>query len=204
MSLAWMKSGGVNQMIGYVVSTWFGFGGWGVNEIFIQQQGRHTFAESFYLNNQALVHRLESEFPKSARVNFEQWHIETDPQLPDKLAQKHGLRSRDEVGLLWDRDTVAFYGDPAWEARLKKVRARTWSQELIEKEATYKFRITTLADGSWSRPPMAFLPHRVKDVEVTEGKKYKPVITDNFILVPLEGKFKQGESICVAFRATRR
>ena len=25
---------------------------------------------------------------------------------------------KDNLGLHWDRDTVAFYGDPAWEARL--------------------------------------------------------------------------------------
>ena len=30
MALAWMNSVGVNQMIGYTVVTWYGFGGWGV------------------------------------------------------------------------------------------------------------------------------------------------------------------------------
>lgn len=27
-ALAWMKSANVKQMFGYVVPTWFGFGGW--------------------------------------------------------------------------------------------------------------------------------------------------------------------------------
>jgi len=30
MALAWMGSAGVNQMIGYIVSTWYGKGGWGI------------------------------------------------------------------------------------------------------------------------------------------------------------------------------
>lgn len=202
MALAWMRSGGVHQLIGYVVSTWYGYGGWGVNEIFLRQQGRFTFAESFYLNNQALVHRLESEFPESARVNFQQWHIETDRQLVNKLARKHRIQSRDAVGLLWDRDTVAFYGDPAWEARLVEVKTKPWSQEFEEKDGVYSFRVETLEDGSWQRSPMAFLPHRVQGVDITVGKKLNPLVTDNFILVPLTGEFKKGELYSVVFRAS--
>lgn len=204
MALAWMRSGGVHQMIGYVVSTWYGYGGWGVNQIFIGQQGRFTFAESFYLNNQALVHRLESEFPKTAGANFSDWHIETDRQLLNKLARKHRLRSRDEVGLLWDRDTVAFYGDPAWEARVAKVKARAWDQKLTEKDGVYSFRITTQQAGSWGRPPMAFLPRRVQDIEIVDGQELKPLVADNFVLVPLTGKFDKGKTHVVRFRAKRR
>jgi hypothetical protein len=28
---------------------------------------------------------------------------------------------QDDLGLHWDRDTLAFYGDPAWEAKLAPI-----------------------------------------------------------------------------------
>lgn len=203
MALAWIHTGGAHQMLGYVVSTWYGYGGHGVNHIFIGQQGRFTFAESFYLNNQALVHRLESHYPKTAGTNFEEWNIETDKDLPAKLAERHGIGDREELGLLWDRDTVAFYGDPAWEARLERVRDPAWDQTLTEEDGTFTFEIETLSDGPWGRPPMALLPYRVKDVEVTEGADLEPLITDNFILVPLDGQFGSGDTFKVVFKGRR-
>lgn len=40
MALGWMHSGSVVQMTGYVVPTWFGYGGWGVHKYFINNPGR--------------------------------------------------------------------------------------------------------------------------------------------------------------------
>ena len=203
MALAFMRTGGVYQMVGYTVSTWYGYGGWGVKDLFFGQPGRFSLAEAFYLNNQALVHRLRTEFPKTAGVRFERLNIEQDRRLMAFLARKHGLRSRDEMGLLWDRDTVALYGDPAWDARLAS-RDPAWKQELVRAEDTTIFRITTSRKGKWpGRPVMALLPHRVRDVKITKGADLKPLITDNFILVPLRGEFEKDKTFEVAFTAKR-
>ena len=71
MALAWMNSAGVKQMIGYTVSTWFGYAGWGCLNYFVEQPGRYTFTEAFFANQQALIHALEigraSETPQSRR-----------------------------------------------------------------------------------------------------------------------------------------
>ena len=116
------------------------------------------------------------------------------------------------LGLLWDRDTVAFYGDPAWEARVGPARACPFTQKLVEKDGVYTLRIKTQSDGTWQRPPMAFLPHRLphrsphprKDVDIISGRSLKPLVTDNFILVPLRGKFEKGKTFDVVFRAKTR
>ena len=205
MALAWMRSAGVHQMTGYVVSTWYGYAGWGVNDLFIGQAGRFTLAEAFFLNLQSLVHRLASRFPASAGVELDAWNIETDRKLLQKLAMKHGLRHRDELGLLWDRDTLAFYGDPAWEARVKPLREPAWDQTLKEEPAgRFVFEIRPRREGSWSRPPMALFPRRLPDTALLEGQELQPVLTDTFILVPREGKFEPGETIRVVFRTDRR
>jgi len=210
MALAFLHTGGVHQMIGYTVSTWFGYGGWGVRDLFIGQPGRFTLAEAFYLNSQALIHQLETRFPKSARVDFDQFNLEADHHLIAKLAAKHGLlneqrnglRGKDEMGLLWDRDTVAFYGDPAWEARMAP-RPLAWEQKLTEKDGVYTFELTASRDTGWSRPPMILLPHRIRDVEVIEGREFSPLITDNFLLLPSPAKFEKGSTYRVVFRAIR-
>ncbi len=44
--------------------------------------------------------------------------------------------------------------------------------------------INTNGSQRGGRPFVAFLPHRVTDVRVIEGADLRPVITDDFILVP--------------------
>ncbi len=206
MALAWMHSAGVDQLVGYVVSTWFGAGGWGTLERFVEGQGRHTLAEAFYLNNQSLVHRLVTEYPEAASVNLSRWNVENHPMLLGELAAEHGIGGREALGLLWDRDTVAFYGDPAWEVRPKQVIEPAWSQTLLRDGHDYVYTLVTHRDGRWRRPPMAILPHRIEDVEILAsengpGAAIAPVITDNFILLPLTGDFAKGRRIEVRFRA---
>ncbi len=203
MALAFMHAGGVHQMIGYVVSTWHGYGGWGVRDLFLGQPGRYTLAEAFYANTQALVHQLESRFPKAARASFDRFDLERDPRLLNRLAAQHGLRDRDEMGLLWDRDTVAFYGDPAWEARLVP-RPLAWDQTLTEKGGVYTFELAANQDCSPSRPAFALLPRCIRDAQVVEGADLHPLLTDNFLLLPLPAKLEKGRTLRIAFKAAAR
>lgn len=198
MALAWMRSGGVHQMAGYTVLTWFGYGGWGVHDYF--WTGAWTFAESFFLNQQSLVRQLEIRFPRSARLNLGEYDLERDDQLLNKLARKHGIREKDELGLLWDRDVVAFYGDPAWEARLDRQGGRPFEVTLAAAGDVFTIEVRANADGAWGRPPGAILPRRAREVTLLEGDA---VVTDLFVLLPLSGAFKKGEVFRARFRAAR-
>jgi len=204
MAPAWIHSVGVRQMIGFVVSTWYGYGGHGVNQIFIEQQGRFTFAEAFRANNVALVHRLSSRYPEAAGLSFDDFGIESNPRLLNQLAAQHGLPDRDALGLLWDRDTVAFYGDPAYQARVERVVEPAWNQTLEEDRGRFTFTVTATRGGTFHRPPLAFLPYRVTDVLVLEGADLAPLITDDLVLLPKDGEFEQGETFRIVFRAKRR
>jgi zinc protease len=189
MALAHMNSLGICQMIGYTELTWFGYGGWGVLDYFVEQPGRFTLAEAFYANQQSLLHILETKHPDLAR-------------------QEEGRTSRN--GYLYDRDAVAFYGDPAWSVKMAP-GPLSWDQDLTEKDGVFTLTVTpkkgadsfkpvnTNGSQRGGRPIFAFLPHRVKNVSVIEGSELKPVVTDNFVMVPLptggEKPFK------VAFKA---
>jgi len=196
MALAFMKSAGVHQMVGYTVPTWYGYAGWGMLDYFVEQPGRFTMAEAFFANQQALLYKLETEFPKDARRDT----------APGEFQRN---------GLLFDRDVLAFYGDPAWEARMKPTEL-AWKQTLTQDGDQYTLTITPQRgeasfetinkNGSQrgGRPIVALLPHRVESVELLEGQSLKPLITDDFVLVPLPAKCDPDQKYQVVFRAKRR
>jgi hypothetical protein len=54
------------------------------------------------------------------------------------------------------------------------------------------------------RPIVQFLPQRVRDVQIVEGAELKPVITDDFILVPNPVTCDPATKYRVVFRAAAR
>jgi hypothetical protein len=57
----------------------------------------------------------------------------------------------DGAGLLHDRDTVAFYGDPAFEARMAAGPLR-WEQTLVEEGGGYVLTLTPKAGADTFKP----------------------------------------------------
>ena len=203
MVTALIRTGGVVQMFGYTVSTWYGKGGWGIQDVFLGQPGRWTLAEAFFVNTQAMLHEIRTRFPKSAGVNFARYDMEKRRGLLAELQAKHAIANRDELGLLWDRDTVAFYGDPALDARPAR-RDLAWDQTLSVEGNRHTLTLKATRSGPWpSRPVVALLPHRVANPKVIEGGDLEPVVTDSFLLVPLKGDFSSGDQVKIVFDADR-
>ena len=196
MALAYMQSAGVQQMIGYTVPSWYGYAGWGMLDYFLEQPGRFTLAEAFFANQQALIHRLATCFPGAETAD--EGGVRPQGHKPSALAGELGLTPQDCAGLLYDRDVVAFYGDPAWEVRMAPAKAG-WEQSLTEKDGRYTLEIRPLrgkrsfqpvnTNGSQrgGRPIVQFLPRRIdaKSVKVVEGGELQPLVTGSFVLVPL-------------------
>ena len=167
MALAWMNDVGVRQMIGYMRPTWYGYMGWGVLDYFVEQPGRYTLNEAFVANNHALIHRLNDSFISAA----------------------------DKRGLSFDKDMVAFYGDPKWSAKMAN-RPKYYGQTLEVKGNLYTLTIdlnkgadsfqpvNTNGSQRGGRPLIQFLPQRIKDVKIVAGGDLNPVISDDFILIP--------------------
>jgi len=133
MVLAEIHSLGVNAFVGYTVPTWFGYMGWGVLEYYLGQPGQFTCAEAFFASNQALTFRLTQIFPELFAGKSREEIEKRFQELPKDTR-------REIQGLLYDRDSVAFYGDPAWDARLLPPKEGTfWTQELKRE-----------ADGDWT------------------------------------------------------
>lgn len=167
MALAWMNSVGVKQMLGYTIPTGYGYGGWGCLDYFVEQPGRYTFAEAFFANDHALIHRMNDS----------------------------ATGSTDRLRLGGDRDAVAFYGDPKWSTKMADL-PNFYNQKLEIKNGVYSLTITpnrgedsfkpvnTNGSQRGGRPIIQFLPHRIQNVEIVAGRDLRPVVTDDFILVP--------------------
>lgn len=215
MALAFLNSAGVRQMAAYTVPTWYGYAGWGLLDYFVEQPGRFTLAEAFFANQQALIHRLATCFPGLETADAEQERFPAGRDLP-AAARAAGLTWQDARGLLYDRDPLAFYGDPAWEARMAP-GPLAWEQSLTGEGGQYRLDIRPLrgprsfepinTNGSQrgGRPIVEFLPHRIhaKSVQVLEGAELKPLVTERFILVPSPGKGEPNGNYRIVFRADR-
>ena len=211
MALAWMNSAGVAQMLGYTVTTWYGYAGWGCLDYFIEQPGRYTFTEAFFANQHALIHRLATYFPELLNATVNEAGQSSVKIVVGPRAREAGLTEQDGLGLLYDRDTLAFYGDPAWEARLAPA-ALAWDQTLTEQAGVWTFTVRP-AIGVFSfqavnqngsqrggRPLVEYLPRRVKNPKIIEGAELEPVITHDFILLPNPGRCVPGRIYRVAFK----
>jgi zinc protease len=187
MALAWMNDVGVKQMLGYTKPTWFGYMGWGVLDYFVEQPGRYTLTEAFFANSHALIHRLN------------------DPSTP-----KADIR-----GLEFDRDVVAFYGDPKWSAKMAemptyydqtlKIDGDTYTLTIIPNRGEQSFLpVNTNGSQRGWRPIIQFLPHRIRNVEILDGADLDPVVSDDFVLIPNPRTCQPSQDYVVRFRAMRR
>jgi zinc protease len=163
MALAWMNSAGVMQMLGYTIPTGYGYGGWGCLDYFVEQPGRYTFNEAYLANHHALVQRMH------------------DPATDARTRQR----------LRGDLDVVAFYGDPKWSAKMVEmpgyyeIKDGTYTLTITPRRGEDSFKaVNTNGSERGGRPMVQFLPDRIKDVEILAGADLKPVITDDFILIP--------------------
>ena len=214
MALAFMNSAGVNQMFGYTVNTWYGYAGWGCLDYFVEQPGRFTLAEAFYANQAALIHRLQTYFPELVDAAFDPLSKAKPVIKVNAAARAAGLTEQDGLGLLYDRDSLAFYGDSAWEARLAP-SATAWEQHLSVTNGLWSFEIRprrgeqsfTTGDTNGSqrggRPVVQLLPERLDNIQIVEGQELRPVFTSRIILVPILRQCAPAKTYRVTFRASK-
>lgn len=140
----------------------------------------------------------------------------TEAFLANHHALIHKLETTndDGEGLKYDRDTLAFYGDPAWQARMAEGDC-AYDQKLTVAGNTYTLTITPRhgaksfepvnMNGSQrgGRPMVAFLPERIGKATIVSGAELEPVITDDFVLVPNPKTVEEGRVYRVVFNAEK-
>ena len=178
MVLGWIHHGAF-QFFGHVGLQTRSCYAWGIAEYFLSLQDRFSFAEAVWLNQQAL------------------WH--TVAQMKDGDRRKY-VCCRNQTCLPAGRsffwETTVLYGDPAWEARVKRVVKPLYDQRMRKRKLSRGaleliFTVTMRRSTVPSRPAAFFLDIPGEwEVEVRKGPE-NLVVTENFALIPF---WKRGQS----------
>lgn len=198
-------SSGFRQMVGYVVPTWYGNNGWGSLKLWQESRGGLNLSESFYLNLQSLMDETINRFPGALDVNFDSDDIETglksDREFIKGLSQlmpKLKVQQKDQkdlLGLIHDRDVVAFWGDPLWDARfdaraLPHPVVSSWKKE----GGRLMLQLTARADFEGAYP--LWLPSRINKprLVIPDKARVDALAADDFLLIR-KLTMDKGESI---------
>ena len=184
-----------NQVVGYTVPSWFGEGGWGTLGTFMGNTSGTSLAEAWFLNNQFLLNRTRQLHPALLEVQFNSPQFspaEIIPQLMEREIPVAEETAKDILGLVHDRDVVAFYGDPAWRAAVDESNAKapytlTW-------ESPKRFTIT--ANHDTKERCAVWFPTAETGRGATGCSAPGAVFTNDFILFPTL-ELKQGETLSV-------
>lgn len=210
MAVTALSAYGCNQVVGYTVPSWYGAGGWGTLGLFFSNHGNSSLAEAWYLNNQFILEKTIREFPGLMTVEFNAQSISEQGKEAQEFyeaVRKAGYpleKDQSALGLVHDRDVVAFYGDPAWIARLDESHAQSpWKVEWNESPATgFVIEALTACKGRFA----IWYPERI-DVEEAEivaadGRASKiselGAVTNDFLLIR-ELDLKAGERVRIKF-----
>jgi len=195
---------GVRQLAGYTVVTWFGRGGWDMLGTWQTLPGRNNFAESFFINQVRMVADLAKlcpgaltfnpDFPNDGNPEPEMMirQLASSPAL--KTAKVSNARSKEGqetmrqiIGLTWDRDTVAFYGDPAFDARFA-ARENSGISTRLERVGPRSHRLVirfaSAELATKGAPDLAVLfTQRIAKPQLASSAPEQTVLADDFILV---------------------
>jgi hypothetical protein len=173
---------GFNQFVGYTVPTWYGKGGWGTYKLWQHLAGRYSLAEAWFFNNQAIIHTLHDKYPEVANR-----HLTVSEESHGIPVDEVARLGRDASGMLFDRDVVAFYGDPALRVTLDPTKMPAGvMMSLVKERGRYILSVAMAETRGSVRPdsPLClWLPERLDDIQILAGKEYEPLVTDDFIMV---------------------
>ena len=205
MATAMIHSFGVYQLMGYTIETWFGRQGWTAQGMLTDYPGYYSFNESFHFANAWIVENL-------VKRNLN--HITLDTSDYDTFqikaaASLRGIRFRnteeqkEALGLLYDRDVVAFYGDPAMRAAIDPKPGQTLKLERsTDAGGVLTLKLTALKDDQWKEQGV-YLPYGrvIASPEIVDKSFDADVITaSSFACIKLKGPFRKGDVVTLVLK----
>ena len=214
MAIACLGSGNAAAMVGYVVTSWYGRAGWGTLKYWLFNPGRYTLAEAVFLNEQDMLFQMNRWNSNFNQLNFP--YSQSDAQFQGEMKKavaaiqnQLGIENptKDQVGFLYDRDVLAYYGDPKADIRLQempeeeyKVDFKVKGEKCIIKIKTRKnFNMNHLKGEQFKQehvgnlPFSYFFPERLKSPRLVSKCSGDILINEDFMLI-YEPNFKPGET----------
>lgn len=220
MVIAWMNDQDVANFVGYVVTTWFGRAGWGTMKYFITDPERYTTAQAFFLNQKDMIstmnqwnnqfHTINYPFPGNKMIG--DFTGKSLQNVMDKIGHHWNNKS---VGFLYDRDVLAYYGDPKWDVKLKKTSQQNDYQVTSSiNEGYYTLTIKTGEKFDYQQmqgdkfaqtmvddlPFSFFFPERLKNPKLSNDQKWKVALDENSILI-YDSNFQPNNTYTIKIQA---
>jgi hypothetical protein len=199
MAIAWMNSGNATAMLGYTVTTWYGRAGWGALKYWLSAPGRMTLAEAAFLNQQDMLTQISEWNKKLPEVKFSDINQDDYSCASNVLSKVLGKpANRDQIGFMYDRDVLAYYGDPAWNVRLQNLPFENdYKVSMMRKGKKCIISVITGMNFSMERmkgdhfkqehvldlPFSYFFPQRLKNPRLENGQSWKCAMDENFLMV---------------------
>lgn len=197
MAIAWMNGQNAATYVGYVVTTWHGRNGWGGLKYLLTTPGKYNVAEAFYMNQQDMIAQLEAWHKIFVIKNYN--HNKSIGENANYISQSIGKDvTKDQIGFFHDRDVLAYYGDPKWDARLKELpEENDYSVKTQKKGGKYIISIKTKPNFNLKRmagddfkkehvldlPFNYFFPERIKNPRLQADETRNIIVDENFILL---------------------
>ena len=206
MATAMIHSFGVYQFMGYTIETWFGRQGWTAQGMLTDYPGYYSFNESFHFTNSWIVENLIKHDWNGVTLNTADYETfqRTAAASLRGLRFKNSSEQQEALGLLYDRDVVAFYGDPAMRTAIDPKPGQTLKLErsLDRNGEVLTLKLTALKEDQWKEQGV-YLPYGfvMASPEVVSKSFDAEVITSSiFACVKLKGKFNKGDVITLSIR----
>jgi len=205
MATAMIHSFGVYQLMGYTIETWFGRQGWTAQGMLTDYPGYYSFIESFHFANSWIVENLVKHDWNRVTLNtadYETFQRTASASLRG-LRFKNASEQQEALGLLYDRDVVAFYGDPAVRAAIDPKPGQTLKLERsVDAKGVLTLKLTALKEDQWKEQGV-YLPYGfvMASPEVVSKSFDAEVIASSvFACIKLKGNIQKGDSITLSIR----
>jgi zinc protease len=205
MVVTWLSAGGVSQFVGYTVGTWYGKGGWGTLDMWTTPAGHVTLSEAVFLNNQRILWQLKEANPRLLDVSFKSENMQSakNRDVFEEVSKAPKDKQRDQLGMMYDRDVLVLYGDPAWEATFDTAKQQDRVNWTWKNETDGCTTLTLHARKAFSSDAFPImLPHRMRNATVVSAGGLSPVLNDEFILFP-DLKMEAGKDYVVKIGAAK-
>lgn len=205
MAIGWMNNARATAMLGYVVSTWFGRGGWGALKYWLTRSGNLTLAEALYLNKQDILYQIQEYDSNLSKVDYPYELLENFSKSLDVVAKRimneTSIKqlSLEMAGLLYDRDVLVYYGDPKWDVRLNSLPSdenKLQVKCLIKKnkctltiQTSSDFTMEWMEGGHFKEehvrplPFSYFFPRTLEKARLKSGQNWDALVDQNCILI---------------------
>lgn len=189
MAVTAISVGGVKQLVGYTVPSWFGEGGWGTSTKFFSGHQATSVGQAWFFNNQILLNNLPES---AARIKMDL--IPTGMRginmgiLYNALKDAKVQQNQTLLGRIHDRDTVAFYGDPLYRARFnpEAPSKSPWYCEMKSSGKKDTFAVRTTRDEPVKGDFCLWFPNQYdssKKINFSKCNLPEPtILTENFVI----------------------